>query len=198
MVETPDGEFTSFTEATVGGSGEGRRFKFDDWLPNRPRNNKEIWRYRSPSQFQSILEDRYLWFSRPDIFDDPYEGSIPSKNAEDRRREHDRGTASARSDFRNLYRYTAFLNCWYSEKHESDAMWRRSADEGDALAIKSTPLKLKKAIIASNQDIGDAEIFDGEIEYVDYDSFKIESENPIATFFFINGKHSSLKMNIGF
>lgn len=184
MKETPNGEFVSFASATIGGTEEGRSFDFDAWKPNRPRSNKEIWRYRSLDQYRSILEDEYLWFSRPDQFDDPFEGSIPSKNAESRMQNYDTEIASARSEFRYTYRYTTYLSCWYSEQHESDAMWRLYSDDNGGLAIKSTPDQLKTAIVQSEADIERSDIVDGDVEYQNYDRFNIESDSPIAPLFY--------------
>lgn len=177
MTEIPEGEFESWSEITAG-TGENQKLQFDDWEPNIPRTNKEIWRYRSLKRYVSILNQEYLWFSRPDKFDDPFEGSLPRKNIEQRHKEYNSSTVDSRSAIRYYYRLTSYVNCWYSEQHESDAMWRLYADTDNGLAIKSTPARLKNALQNSEKSTY------GEVEYRDYDSFLIETENPLAPLFY--------------
>lgn len=178
MSEELDGEYISWGGIAVGGKSDERTFSFDDWRPTKPRSDKEIWRYRSLERYISILDQQCLWFSRPDEFDDPFEGSLPRKNIEKRRRKYNQSVSKDRSAVRYIYRFTAYLNCWYSENHESDAMWRIYSEDGNALAIKSTPSNLRKAIDNPDSPIS------GEVEYRDYQSFEITTENPMAPLFY--------------
>lgn len=175
MGDPEDSEFTDWSSITIGDV----ELEFDDWRPNRPRTDKEIWRYRSIEHYASILEDGSLWFSRPDVFNDPLEGSLPTVNVFKRSVDHDDTEAKRRSDIRALYRYTTYMNCWYNSDHESDAMWRLYTDEkSNALAIKTTPADLYKSLGPSDS------VTTGNIEYRDYSSFELKTENPIAPLFF--------------
>lgn len=175
MGDADESEFTDWSSITVGDV----ELEFDDWRPNRPRTDKEIWRYRGIEQYSSILEDASLWFSRPDIFNDPLEGSLPPGNVFKRNTERDDTEAKRRSNIRALYRYTAYINCWYNSDHESDAMWRLyTDDESNALAIKTTPADLYNSLGPSDS------VITGNIEYRDYNRFGIKTDNPIAPLFF--------------
>lgn len=175
MADPEDSEFTDWSSITVGDV----ELEFDDWRPNRPRTDKEIWRYRSIEHYASILEDGALWFSRPDVFNDPLEGSLPSVNVFKRSMDYNDAEAKRRSNIRALYRYTTYMNCWYNGDHESDAMWRLYTDEeSNALAIKTTPADLYESLGPSDS------VTTGNIEYRDYSSFELKTENPIAPLFF--------------
>jgi len=175
MGDTEESEFTDWSSITIGDV----ELEFDDWRPNRPRTDKEIWRYRGIEHYSSILEDDSLWFSRPHVFNDPLEGSLPAANVFKRNMEHDDTEAKRRSDIRALYRYTAYINCWYNGDHESDAMWRLYTDnESNALAIKTTPADLYESLGPSDS------VVTGDIEYRDYSSFNLKTDNPIAPLFF--------------
>jgi len=44
--------------------------------------NSILWRYLDLEKFKSLLETRALFYCRADKFSDPFEGSIPIKEAE--------------------------------------------------------------------------------------------------------------------
>jgi hypothetical protein len=51
----------------------------------QPENEEiKIWRYLYFSKFVSLINNRRLYFSRSDKFDDPFEGSLPRPNIEAR------------------------------------------------------------------------------------------------------------------
>jgi len=39
--------------------------------------NVKVWRYMDFTKLVSLLDSRTLYFTRPDKFDDPFEGSLP-------------------------------------------------------------------------------------------------------------------------
>lgn len=184
MVERPPGEFKSFKEVTVGGANEERTLAITDWKPNRPRTDKEIWRYRPLGRFEENLKEGYLWFSRPDQFDDPYEGSLPKRNALKRYHAFTQDISAARSDVRELYRYIAYVNCWYSEKHESDAMWRQYGNGQGVIAFVSTPRQVIESISQEDPIIAEEDIFGGEVEYIEYDRDEIRTDDVAAPLFY--------------
>lgn len=52
-----------------------------------PPSDVKIWRYMDFAKFMSTLEDRAVFFARPDAFEDPFEGSYPQPNVEARLRD---------------------------------------------------------------------------------------------------------------
>lgn len=53
-------------------------------LPN-PAGTDTLWRYIDFTQYASLIQKEQLHFSRPDQFDDKFEGSLPAENIKQRR-----------------------------------------------------------------------------------------------------------------
>lgn len=178
MVNRDEGEFLPVGDISIE-SKDGRRITTKDrnWRPNNYNEDGTIFRYRDIEQYESILRDQYLWFARPDQFDDPFEGSLPRKNIEERIEHYGEREEEIRGLIRFVHRYLIYVSCWYNEDHESEAMWKLHSENGNGLAIKSTPSKLKSAMEAS-----DKAVF-GRIKYKDYESYKIDATSPIAPIF---------------
>jgi hypothetical protein len=84
------GEFLSTGDVSLTFKNENEiTIKDGGWRPATCDKDGIIWRYRTLDRYKSILEDQYLWFARPDQFDDPFEGSIPRKNIEERMKKYD-------------------------------------------------------------------------------------------------------------
>lgn len=51
---------------------------------NTPEERKKIWRYMDFTKFASMLEKKELFFARADKLGDPFEGSYPKENVQQR------------------------------------------------------------------------------------------------------------------
>ncbi|WP_254534027.1 DUF2971 domain-containing protein [Natrinema gelatinilyticum] len=187
MPKDPEGEIIPRTKIVVNGDEEQGTLSLN-WKPESVSDDTEIWRYRSLKRYISILDEEYLWFSRPDQFEDPFEGSIPGENIRNRNKLYDSEINRARSTARHKYRYTTYLNCWYSEEHESDAMWRLYSNSGDGVAIKSTHGQLKHALepIHSKNNPKKSTVKKatmGEVKYKDYNNSEIPVDSILAPLF---------------
>jgi len=89
-----------------------------------------------------MLEKKSLFFCRANLFEDPFEGSIPKGNIVHRDRiyglipEEQRPNAIVQiSEARKNFRSCTFINCWHMNEHESAAMWRLYSKCDEAIAI---------------------------------------------------------------
>lgn len=103
-----------------------------------------IWRYLSFERLLDILKTHSLWFSRPFVFDDLWEGLFPPSYLK-RIRQYCKANHISFEEFdqefqkrRLLHRCAHFVNCWHMNEHESDAMWKLYALAPMGIAIEST------------------------------------------------------------
>jgi hypothetical protein len=141
-----------------------------------PEDNQRIWRYLDFTKLVSLLDKEALYFSRPERFDDPFEGSFSEINAQ----EWSSLSKQARDDLsyahREVKRLTA-INCWHMNDNESAAMWKLYLQSGEGVAIQSTFARLVKSLERTRKDI-----CIGQVSYVDYSSTKIPERNVLYPF----------------
>ena len=76
---------------------------------------------------------------------------------------------------RNRPRYT-LINSWHENETESDAMWKLYAGHGEGIAIRTTYHSLRESLI------GKEVVSIEKVEYVDYDTTRVQLSNPLAQF----------------
>lgn len=107
----------------------------------------KVWRYLDLAKFVSMLETQSIFFTRMDVFNDPFEGAMPKailKKQDDLYMEHslDSGVTAG------YYAYEArrmladerkqlFVSCWHASDNESEAMWQLYSDKHKGIAIVS-------------------------------------------------------------
>lgn len=152
------------------------------WEPRKPDECQPIWRYRSFEQLCELLSSEALWFSHVSGFNDPYEAAF---------------SRSSGSDFTLLELFTnderqftgggmtkggqhaiSHANCWHMNNKESAALWNQYGGEGGAVAIRSSPERLKQAL-----DTTGHHMMYGEVEYVDINEGKIPNDPEHPVFF---------------
>jgi len=158
----------------------------------KPQGKKiKIWRYMDFTKFVSLLEKNELFFARADKLGDPFEGSYPRENVQQRAINHKQmmaqlpghlhrffqGRDQALSQFfRNLKNFI-FINSWHESQHESAAMWRLYLKSNEGIAIQSTFGRLKDCFKQGTPDI-----YIGEVHYRDYLTERIPGSNFFAPF----------------
>ena len=145
----------------------------------KPEPDTIIWRYMSLGKFKSLLEKRGLFFCRADRFADPYEGSIPKREAEYRIEAQKQAAAYHDLDFdlqraqRNISGFSErhkldkqshIINCWHINNAENDSMWRLYLDSNEGVAIKTNVAKLESAFANTGETI-----YCSEVRYLDYE-----------------------------
>jgi hypothetical protein len=146
----------------------------------KPDPEQVVWRYMNLDKFESVLRNNALFFCRADRFADPYEGSIPKREAdyriEERRKisyyfgnEFDPITAQKNIDsISNLHRKFKkkhIINCWHINNTENDSMWRLYLDSNDGIAIKTTIEKLINSFVETQE-----EIYISKVRYLNYET----------------------------
>ena len=113
-----------------------------------PSTDMELRRYMSFDKFEAMLRDKALFFCRADRFSDPFEGSIPRREAESRDKKQtgerkEVNIAGLRSTHIN-FKIANVVNCWQIAEHENDAMWRLYLKSNMGLAIKSSIASIRR------------------------------------------------------
>lgn len=153
-----------------------------------------IWRYLKIDKYYDLISNNRLFFCRIDLFEDPFEGSIPKREVDYRPIESIkishfnnnpitldeakiRDTAMAETH--RLYRQTYIVSCWHMNQHESEAMWKLYLSENKGVAIKSTVGQLLSSLSDNNNDF-----IDSRVRYIDYenDIWYDKNEYPIKTY----------------
>ena len=127
--------------------------------------------------FENMLKDESLYFSKATNFLDPYEGTLPESNNSMRK------TVYSADQFTSVDQYNSFIsnmpkimkdvsksekevyivNCWHINEFESASMWKIYSDLNGGIAIQSTYEKLRKSFRNSSEIIGV-----GKIRYLDF------------------------------
>lgn len=145
----------------------------------------KIWRYMDFAKFVSLLDKKALYFTRSDRFTDKFEGAIPKLTVKAREAELlDLGSPLAETALREISRSTQsvrkwiFVNCWYMNNYESDAMWQIYGQKNNGIAIRSTFVKLKDSLISP-----DCVMHIGTVNYIDYDKDILAEGNVFHAIF---------------
>ncbi len=160
----------------------------------KPVLETKIWRYMDFTKLVSVLSKSALYFTREDLLDDAFEGSIPKAfrpqitseiktlcrefNPKDYKKElkeirnahksiHQVHSAMIRAE-----RKLTFINSWHMNEIESVAMWRLYLKSAEGVAFQSTFKKLSESFIEKEK------VNFGMINYVDdfSDDFNVKDE----------------------
>lgn len=138
-----------------------------------------IWRYIDLPKFEGLLHDQGLFLCRSDKFSDPYEASIPKREADYRIKEHMKVAASfgrqttlekamensnSIGNLHKRFRRGFVVNCWHMSTTESDAMWRLYLKTNEGVAIQSSYKRLYDSLKHNEE-----EIFISRVRYLDYE-----------------------------
>lgn len=153
-------------------------------FPEPDNKNAAIWRYMSFSKFVAMMTTRSLWFSHISQLEDKYEGRRPRKNYTlarewaDGLREKlphikpDDLYEMFTSRSSRLMEVASFVNCWHVADHESFALWRIYARDGEGVAVKSNFALLKAQM--------PAQVLAGLVRYIDYWNDAIPGGNDLS------------------
>lgn len=138
-----------------------------------------IWRYLDLEKFKSLLKDQALFFCRADKFSDPFEGSLPRREAENRMKAERLAAERFGRDFnkeqakQNIagiqllhqkLKSATIVNCWHINENESDAMWRLYLKDNEGVAIQTNTSRIYHTIDAIPEKVGMS-----KVRYIDYD-----------------------------
>lgn len=152
-----------------------------DHICFQPPENKniKIWRYMDFTKYISFLDSKSLFFTRSDLFNDPYEGATSHANSKFRPEVYKesgipQNAFDKMSKFAEWIRNWTFVNCWHMNEYESAAMWRLYAQTNEAVAIQSTYLHLYDGLPEN--------VFVGVVLYIDYETQWLPEGNSMWPF----------------
>lgn len=141
--------------------GERNMYQEHSQLFNTQGNDK-LWKYMSLSKFINLLNGR-LYFNRVDCFEDVFECTYPTYNAEHRDDIYDTHIGIETFDMiANIARKSTYVSCFHKNDYESAFMWKQYAgDEG--VAIITTVDRLKESFRIEKNTI-----YICDVQYIDY------------------------------
>ncbi|MBU4016836.1 DUF2971 domain-containing protein [Patescibacteria group bacterium] len=148
-----------------------------------------LWRYITYEKLTSLPTKRALYFSRSDLFTDTQEGTF-SKETLKRRPIFFEGATDHWINvtmplFDKRTKKCVYINCWHNNKNESKHMWMTYSESGKGIAIKSSLVRLKNAILDDKK-----EFLIRPVWYIDYEKEHISEANAFYPYFY---KHISFQ-----
>jgi hypothetical protein len=136
---------------------------------SQPANHgMRLWRYMDFTKLVWILESSSLFFSRADLFRDPFEGSYAKANLDMRPEVYkDMDQDQRIRMFEHIGRFAkwsrewTYMSCWHANELESAAMWDLYARHGEAVVAIETTYDKLVAVLPEN-------VYVGLIRYIDY------------------------------
>jgi hypothetical protein len=120
----------------------------------------KIWRYMDLTQFVSMLEKKGLLFTRADLLDDKFEGTM-SRPLRDFLDAKSPWVTQAHAGTLQLAKGWSFVNCWHMNEFESVAMWKIYSTSKDSVCLQSTFARLR--------DVLPEDVYVGVVNYISYD-----------------------------
>lgn len=144
-----------------------------------PNEDDVIWRYINLEKFESLLNERSLFFCRANRFSDPFEGSVPKREAdyriedlkrvckfygEDFNLDEAKKNDEAFSKMHKKIKGNTVINCWHINEFESDGMWQLYLKSNEGVSIKSS---IKRIILALEKT--PENLYMSKVRYIDYE-----------------------------
>jgi hypothetical protein len=141
--------------------------------------DKTVWRYLTFPKYISLLSYGALWFSKLNILEDEYEGSMPAiADAEmlagfQKFKEHLDPSLREQIDGLNKRnvkdgRELTVASCWYLADSDSEKMWKEYSNLSEGVAIKSTVRSLSQHVFCDPR-ISHV----GKVIYVDLEKYSM-------------------------
>ena len=145
-----------------------------------PEEDAVLWRYMDFTKYVSLLQLSALHFARVDLLGDPFEGSRSRMNPLMRPALYQNNIPDEAfkwfDDYSRMLRTSTFINCWHESTHESAALWKLYAQDGQGIAMQTTCGRLKECLKTEDK------VYIGRAEYVDFDNTFISERNSLAPF----------------
>ncbi|MFC6672290.1 hypothetical protein [Marinobacterium aestuariivivens] len=147
---------------------------------NQPENmDVRLWRYMDFTKFVSLISSGNIFFSRSDLFKDPFEGSYSKANIalrphlyKDMPSDQFEKMTIQLTTFSKWVREWTYISCWHANNYESAAMWDLYAKTNESVAIETTYKKLV-GVLPENAYVGLVNYIDYETEWLPEGNFFI-------------------------
>ncbi len=127
----------------------------------------KLWRYMDLTQFVSMLEEKGLLFTRADLFDDKFEGTM-SRPLHDFLEQQSLDPRQ-HADHLRMTKGRSFVSCWHMNDVESAAMWKIYSTAKESVCLQTTFARLRDAL--------PGDVYIGMVRYISYDWDKIPAGN---------------------
>lgn len=140
--------------------------------------NVKIWRYMDFTKFLSLLDKESLHFSRTDLLEDKFEGSLPKSPSQKRIWHNGENSKDKKTpSITKFFKYCSYICSFYMNNFESAAMWQLYSKTNKGIAIQSTFRRLCECFTSDSPDI-----YIGEVNYIDYNNEDIDPYNLFNPF----------------
>ena len=145
-----------------------------------PKDSAALWRYMDFTKYVSLLQLSALHFAQADLLGDPFEGARSRMNLLLRPALYENKIPDEAfewfDDYSRRLRTSTFINCWHESTHESAALWKLYAPDGQGIALQTTCGRLKECLETEDT------VYIGRANYVDFDNTFIPERNSLAPF----------------
>jgi hypothetical protein len=129
-------------------------FKRGEFFYKIPNLNSKIWRYMDFWKFESLINEKCLYFRRSDKLEDDMEGKYAEANRQYVTAMYERflqayplqDSHEHRETGNEAFRHAVFINCWHLNRVENIAMWERFTKTENSVVICTTLRKLFRSI----------------------------------------------------
>jgi len=126
---------------------------------------ERVWRYLDLAKYASLIQNRKIYCSRGDKFNDIFEGSYPDKNK-----------TLFEGEFNGQdWKKFIVISCWHKNQYESDAMWRLYGLAEQGVAIVTS----KELLNGVADDHGS---YVQDVEYIDFRDDEADIKIPTDVF----------------
>lgn len=119
-------------------------------------SDQSLLHYMPVRRFESLVANKALYLRRLDLFEDQFEGKLPTANdskISDFTEKFSREFGMAEKNIEawkhfntvTLRKHT-FVHCWFASENEDSTMWRDYADAGRGVCIRTTAGQLAKSL----------------------------------------------------
>lgn len=137
-------------------------------FPQPNEQNNKVWRYIDVSKLIDIISRKSLFLCRLDLLDDTHEGSFTKIHFETRQTEYEKYGIShvipTLEKSNKNFPKSMFVNCWYFDNYESEAMWKLYCPDNKGVAIQTSYKKLVDSVSFDDY------LYIGSIQYLDYET----------------------------
>jgi hypothetical protein len=148
------------------------------------KEDSKLWRFLNLPKALALLQTGELYFRRSDLLQDMHEGSVTRYLTKDFYGNLPIGlkhVPETMRRFRKTLRKAVYLNCWYLDDIESEAMWRLYCPDGYGVAIQTRFSTLRNLINSPNIKMGKVHYVDHDIDHHDENTFP--ADNLLYPFF---------------
>jgi hypothetical protein len=132
--------------------------KPEEFFYKTPKLDLTIWHYMEFWKFESLINEKCLYFRRSDKLEDDMEGKYAEANRNYTTAMYERflkaypiqDSHEQRETGNEAFRHAVFINCWHLNRVESMAMWGRFTKTENSVVLRTTVRRLFQSVSELN------------------------------------------------